>query len=96
MTRRPFVTVTKTARRISLVKPSSEWLPKERIEAMPKGKPDPIAFAHFWLGGRLEERDGAFYLDDKPAKLDQVMRAANGMARQNGRAQITINPAWLP
>jgi hypothetical protein len=94
--KRPLLVVHRRPRVKLLPKPPSEWLPRERTEPMPKGKPNPLAFAQFWLGPRLEERGDSFYLDGRPVKLDQVMQAANRAARSSGQEMVTPNPNWMP
>lgn len=96
MTRRRFVTVTKPDRRVPAAKPSSEWLPRERIEPMPRGKPNPITFAQFWLGERLQERGDVFLLDGQPTRLDEIMLMANRIARSNGQDMVTACDRWIP
>lgn len=89
-----FVVVTRPAQK--KLAEQLQQQPRQPEPPPPKGRPDPIGFARFWLGERLEERGGAFYLDGRPAKLDQVMRAANDLARRHGKDMLTPNPAWVP
>jgi hypothetical protein len=56
---------------------------------------NPIQVARDALTTRLEERPTGYYLDGQPAKLGQIMKAANRELRDRGQRQLDANPAWL-
>lgn len=66
----------------------------DRHDFTPKGKPNPMAVAHFWLGHRLEERPLGYFLDGTPAGLDRIMRETNRLLKAKGREQVSHNEAW--
>lgn len=57
-------------------------------------KPAPMEMAKWHLGSRLQERNGSYYLDGHPAKLNDVMRATNKILVGMGAKQIGKNPDW--
>lgn len=68
----------------------------DRNDRPPKQKPNPVTIAQFWLGNRLEERNGCFILDGVPARLDTVMRETNRLLKASGADIIDVNPRWVP
>ena len=96
MTRPPLVIVKR-----SLPVRAAQPHATDRPEFAPRQKPNPIAFAQFWLGDRLQERlmsDGStsHFLDGSPSNLDAFMQEANRMASLAGQDMLSANPRWLP
>ncbi len=48
----------------------------------------PITIARRTLGERLEERSGAFFLDGRPIKTGEMVKAANRVRVTEGREQF--------
>ena len=55
---------------------------------------NPIDIAFNTLAG-AERRHGAFYLNGRPVRLDQLMQAANLERVKAGLPQIDVNPRWV-
>jgi hypothetical protein len=64
----------------------------ERPPPPPKEKPNPVETASRVLASRLVEKPGSgFWLDDRPASLDTVMRAANAVLKRHGLDQVGVD-----
>lgn len=71
-----------------------EQSPLERHTYQPKPKPNPVAVAQSRLGTRLVEKESGFWLDGRPAKLEQVMRETNRLLKAQGIEQIVTSERW--
>ncbi len=60
----------------------------------PKIKQNPVKLAQQWLGKRLVERNGGFWLDGVPVSLDIVMRATNAMLKASGMEMCLHAEKW--
>ena len=91
MTRPPIVVVIPK-------KPSAPAVPErsplDRPTYRPKPKPNPVAVAHSCLKSRLVEKESGFWLDGRPASLDQVMREANRLLKARGVEQVVNSDRW--
>ena len=78
-------------------RPKMPLAPRQHEPAPPKEKPNPLTVAAYWLGKRLIEKRGTYWLDNAPAGLDAIMRATNEVikAKGNGEIQVGYNSRWL-
>lgn len=91
------VHVGKARRRLGLApNQRSATIAAQPASTLPKARPDPLTFARDILKGRLTERAGSFWLDGSPARLDDVMRAANREAIAGGKEPILASEQWRP
>lgn len=81
---------------------SSRWEQRAQ-EQYTKGPPakrkeidteSPVARALVVLGTRAIRTDRDFFLDGRPAGLNQIIEAANHIYKEAGMPQIDNNPAW--
>jgi hypothetical protein len=63
---------------------------KDAIGA-PPDKPNPVKVAERWLGKRLVEKPSGFWLDGRPASLDNVMRATNTVLKGQDIEQVGVD-----
>ncbi len=62
--------------------------------APPDAKPNPLSMAKVWLGKRLVEKPGGYWLDGVPVGLHDIMRAFNRMRVAMGVEQVVANETW--
>lgn len=55
---------------------------------------NPIDQARLWLSGRLFEKRGGYWLDNRPVSLTHIMVETNRLRFHANETQITGNPAW--
>jgi hypothetical protein len=55
---------------------------------------NPIDVARHWLGPRLTERPGGYWLDGGPVNLKLIMQAVNRIRVNMGIEQITLHETW--
>jgi hypothetical protein len=73
----------------SVLSPRAARPPVDRPPPPPKEKPNPVEIASRVLSSRLIEKpESGFWLDDQPASLDTVMRAANAVLNRHGLEQV--------
>ncbi len=91
--RKPFVTVVKH----SPPEPAGPrpLAPRQAEPPPPKVRQNPLAFAGMWLGRRLVEKPSGYFLDDVPANLEAIMKAANAAAKKAGAEQLGHSERWL-
>ena len=84
------------AMRLAAQKAQEQRIPagKERMPEKAEGKPNPVAVALATLGSRLTERNGGYWLDNKPARFMDVMRETNRIRKACAWPTIDINPLW--
>src|SRR4051794_514675 len=76
--------------------PIEEQPAPKRPSVIFKERPTPIAFAQFWLKGRVSERNGQYLLDGRPTNFELIMRVANRAAKAGGQEMLASNPRWVP
>ncbi len=59
---------------------------------LPAEKISPIAAARIYFN--LIEKDGAYWLNGQPRKLDYIMRETNRLRLRDKLPQVDFNPAW--
>lgn len=80
----------------SLPEPKKRQVWEEQA-IIPKGKQSPLQFAFAWLAGRLVEKPGrGYYLDNVPANLEYIMKAANRAAEAKGAEMLLYSERWKP
>lgn len=87
-------TIGEQRRRLGLPinsRPKGIQSPTEKSGYTPTEPVNPVKVAQRWLGNRLTEKQGAFWLDSRPANLDAVMRETNRMLMANGIEQVGID-----
>lgn len=92
-----FTTVAKHRERLELPANAKGRPAATQTETAPppyRGKPNPIDTARLWLGTRLAERDGGFWLDGLPTRLDAVIRETNRLLKAAGMETLRGSPAW--
>jgi len=67
---------------------------KQKEPPPPRDKPNPVALAMAWLGPRVVEKHGCYFLDGCPARIDQIIREANLLLKQADQPQIRGSDRW--
>lgn len=62
----------------------------------PKERANPLLEAHKWLGRRLTEKSGLYWLDRIPTSLNDIMKETNRIRMIAGADLILYNEAWRP
>lgn len=60
----------------------------------PKDRPNPLFNAKAWLGDRLVEKTGGYWLDGRPVSTTQMIREYNRLRVVSGLIQVLDNPQW--
>jgi hypothetical protein len=70
-------------------------LVRQEEPAPAKERANPLRTADLWLGKRLVEKKGMYWLDGVPASLEKIMQATNRLLKAAGAEQIGYNSRWL-
>jgi hypothetical protein len=71
-----------------------KFLNTEKAVPVPRDRANPLTVARRWLGDRLTETPQGYRLDNVPASLDTIMRAANARLKASGEGRIEYSPRW--